>query len=226
MSIWSGVLDLLFPRRCALCGKLLSGTEQNICAPCCRDLPEMDEAHRVRQGAFGRCAVSLWYEDMVRDGIHGLKFGGRRGAASVFAGYMAETVALHFAGEFDMVTYVPVSDKRLRNRGYDQSRLLAERMARIWSVKAEELLWKTVDNPPQSSLTSSAARRGNVLGVYDVRPKANVAGRRVLLVDDVLTTGSTMTECVRVLRMAGAESVVCATLAVSEKERKSGGEKK
>lgn len=122
-----------------------------------------------------------------------------------------------FSGEFDVVTWVPVSRKRLRRRGYDQARLLAESACRCWDTKPAALLEKTEDNPAQSTLTEAAARRANVLGVYRALPEA--AGRRILLIDDICTTGATLGECVRELYDAGAERVVCAAVALSREKK-------
>ena len=116
-----------------------------------------------------------------------------------------------------MVTWVPVSRHRLRKRGYDQAELLARAACRVWSVKPERLLRKVQDNPAQSGLTEAAARRANVLGVY--RAPDAAAGLRVLLADDVVTTGSTLSECARTLLTAGAAEVVCVTLAQARKDR-------
>ncbi|WP_292919823.1 phosphoribosyltransferase family protein, partial [Oscillibacter sp. CAG:155] len=102
-----------------------------------------------------------------------------------------------------------------RSRGYAQARLLAESACRLWGVRPEQLLRKTADNPAQSGLTEAAARRANVLGVYETPVPEKVQGRRVLLVDDICTTGATLAECARTLRDAGAADVmsVCVALA-------------
>ena len=139
-------------------------------------------------------------------------------------GLVARCAAERFSGEFDTVTWVPVSKKRLRQRGYDQARLLAESACRRWDTKPVALLRKVADNPAQSGLTEAAARRANVLGVYEALPEA--AGKRVLLIDDICTTGATLTECVRVLKDGGAESVACAAVALTrEKKVHKNGEK-
>ena len=119
-----------------------------------------------------------------------------------------------------MVTWVPVSRRRLRKRGYDQAELLARAACRVWSVKPERLLRKVQDNPAQSGLTEAAARRANVLGVYEPVDVGRIQGRRVLLVDDICTTGSTLAECARTLRDAGAAEVVCAAVALTREKEK------
>ena len=109
------------------------------------------------------------------------------------------------------MTWVPVSRKRLRRRGYDQAELLARSACRRWDTRPERLLEKTRDNPAQSGLTDREARRENVKGAY--RAAGDCRGRRVLLVDDICTTGATLGQCAAVLLDAGAEAVVCAAAA-------------
>ena len=94
---------------------------------------------------------------------------------------------------------------------------LRHRIMVIDGAKGVETLRKAVDNPAQSGLTDAEHRRANVLGVYEALPE-NVRDKRLLLIDDIVTTGSTLTECVRVLREAGAADVVCLTLARTEEE--------
>ena len=89
----------------------------------------------------------------------------------------------------------------------------------LWDTRAEELLRKPVDNPPQSEIKDPAARRANVLGVYELAAGAAVEGKHILLIDDILTTGATLEECTRMLTDAGAASVVCVTLAAARPRR-------
>ena len=216
MSLWSAFLDLLFPPRCAFCQAVLDRRGDGVCPDCREHLPLADTLLR---GPYGQCAVALWYEDMVRQGIHGLKFGGRSSAAQVFAPFLAQAAAEHLAGEFDTVSFVPVSRKRLRQRGYDQARLLAEALAAIWDTRAAPTLEKVRDTAAQSTLSAPEERRANVLGAYRALPGASVEGRRILLVDDVVTTGSTLAAARDALLLAGAASVVCAALAAPRSKK-------
>ena len=118
---------------------------------------------------------------------------------------------------FDEFTWVPVSPLRRFRRGYDQARLLAEAVGAEIGMKPKKLLRKHRHNRPQSSLTGEE-RRGNVLGVYEMHPKYSVKGKRILLIDDVFTTGATAEECARVLLTAGAKSVSCGTVAAAQKQ--------
>jgi ComF family protein len=126
---------------------------------------------------------------------------------------ISQAVSDHLQGKFDLISWVPVSRQRKRERGYDQCFLLAKELGRILEQEPVELLRKEKNIQPQSRLKDAAERRANVMGVYCVPWPERVRGKRVLLVDDVVTTGSTLSECARALLMAGAEDVVCVTLA-------------
>lgn len=213
-GFFSALLDLLFPPRCPFCQKLLAEGEAGLCSACQKNLPWLTGAEAEQKGEFyRRCVSPLRYQGEVRASIHRYKFKGRRGYAGVYGALVAQCIADHLAGEYDLITWVPLSARRRRKRGYDQAALLAGAAGRMLNVEAVPTLGKKRDTPAQSGLKGEARRRANVLGAYDVLNSVQVSGRRVLLVDDVLTTGATLSECARVLRTAGATQVVCATLA-------------
>lgn len=218
MSVWEQLLNLLFPPKCPFCRRILDSP--GVCDTCRKELPWTEEHEAVREGTDSlRCAAPLWYEGKVREAILRLKFYAAAATAETLGALMAQCAAEHLSGEFDLITWVPVSRKRRWKRGYDQAELLARAVCRAWGVKPVALLRKTMNNPAQSGLKEDAARRANVLGVYEMRPGAEVSGRRVLLIDDVCTTGATLTECSKVLREAGADAVVCACVAHARRER-------
>lgn len=215
------LLDLFFPPKCPFCGKVLD--HAGICPACEKALPWTEEGAGLRELPGGlQCAAPLWYEGKVREGLLRFKFQGARAAAGPLGELVARCAAERFSGAFDVVTWVPVSRRRLRSRGYDQARLLAESACRLWEVRPEQLLQKITDNPAQSGLTEEAARRANVLGVYEAAEPERIQGYRILLVDDICTTGATLGECVRVLREAGAADVVCAAAALTPLRREKG----
>lgn len=206
-------LDLLFPPRCPFCGTLLPIDSETICPDCKNNLPYIPSGKILRKVGNHTCAVTFYYEDMVRSGIRALKFSGRSARAKAFAPYLVRTVAEELGGAFDAVTYVPISIQRRFRRGYDQTELLARHTAAAWGVKAERTLRKMRNNPPQSGLKTLRERRENVQNVYALCRHADIAGRRFLLIDDITTSGSTMIICADLLLSAGAASVVCAALA-------------
>lgn len=203
------VMDFFFPRHCPFCGCIVG--RELVCPDCEKKLPFTEEQALVK-GPYGECAAPLYYEGVVREALLQYKFHGKTGGLDYYGRIMAQCAAEEYSGRFDAITWVPVSKKRLKKRGFDQSRLLAASMCVDWHTEPVETLRKVTDNPPQSGLEDASARRANVLGVYEAVAE-NVKGRRLLLVDDILTTGSTLGECVRVLREAGAGDVVCITLA-------------
>lgn len=205
-----GLLDFFFPRRCPFCGRVAG--RALLCPKCETDLPRCD---RVRTGAFGECAAPLYYEGSVRDAILAFKFKGRIEHLNCFGALMAEKAAEVYADRFDAVTWVPVSKKRLKKRGFDQARMLCASLCVDWHIDPQETLRKTGDNPPQSGIDDPAARRANVLDMYAPVSPENIAGKRFLLIDDIVTTGATLAECVRVLKAAGAADVLCLTLAMA-----------
>ena len=212
MEFFDCFLDILFPPKCPFCGRVLD--HPGVCLACEEDLPWTVGAEALRTGPGGlRCAAPLWYEGLARDGILRFKFSGASGAARPLGALIAQCAAEQFSGAFDTVTWVPVSRQRLRKRGYDQAQLLAQAACRAWDTRPVALLEKTVDNPAQSGLQEAAARRANVLGAYTASPAA--AGKHILLIDDICTTGATLVECIRTLREAGAADVICAALALT-----------
>ncbi len=212
MSVFSSFLNLLFPPKCPFCGRVLDSV--GICPKCEKELSWTKDAEALRESAGGLCcAAPLWYEGLAREGFLRFKFRGASAAAEPLGELIARCAAEHLSGRFDTVTWVPLSRKRLRKRGYDQVELLTRAACRHWDTAPVRLLEKTVDNPPQSGLAEPAARRANVLGVFEVSDPEAVKGRRILLIDDICTTGATLTECVRELKDAGAEDVVCCVVA-------------
>lgn len=208
------VLDLLFPPKCVFCGKVLDSGESGFCRRCQRELPWLTDGEAELTGEFfSLCAAPLRYQDKVRDSIHRYKFKGRRGYHKVYGKLVAQCVHDHLDGRYDLITWVPLSDRRKKERGYDQAFLLASAAALELGDVAVETLRKERNTDPQSGITEDAQRRANVLGAYTPVDPELVAGKRVLLIDDVVTTGSTLSECARTLRTMGAEDVVCAALA-------------
>ena len=213
------LLDLLFPPRCVFCRRLLHRGEEGICPRCQQELPWALGAEAEQTGEFfSLCASPLWYQDQVRASLHRYKFKGVRGYSRTYGRLVAQCVQDHLAGRYDLITWVPLSRARLRQRGYDQAMLLASAAALALDDVAAETLCKVRDTEAQSGLgKNDASRRANVLSAYQVTDPALVEGRRVLLIDDIVTTGSTLSECARVLRTAGATDVVCAALARSRR---------
>ncbi len=213
MSVFSGLLDLLFPPRCAFCNHILRGDESGMCKKCAGSISRTQNGGLRTGEYFSVCVSPLVYEKTVRDAILRFKFHDATAYAALFGALMADTVRETLPGRYDLITWVPLSAKRLRGRGYDQAMLLAMAAALRLDDAPVELLRKHTDVPAQSGVGSPEKRRANISGVYAVTDPELVRGRRILLIDDIITTGATLAECARTLREAGAADVVCCTLA-------------
>ena len=120
------LLDLLFPPKCVFCGRLLTSGERDFCARCQRELPWLEGPEAEQTGEFFTlCASPLAYRDQVRDSIRRYKFKGRQGYHKAYGRLVAQCVHDHLDGRWDLITWVPLSDQRRRERGYDQAFLLA-----------------------------------------------------------------------------------------------------
>ena len=210
------LISLLFPTRCVLCGGIIKADREEICPECAAELKRPTAEMSVDFTEGVACAVL--YEGAVRAAFLRYKFSGQSWLAEVFGELLAEAVADKLDGRFDAITYPPLSAKRLKKRGYDQARLLAEQVGQRLGYPVIASLRKVRNTVSNSSMTGEDAkqqRAENVSGVYEAL--AGIEGRRLLLIDDILTTGSTMSECAKTLLLGGAESVVCAAFGRADK---------
>lgn len=211
MPFSDGLLDLLFPPKCPFCGKLLERGER-LCPTCQRELPWLTgTAGETEVELTAVCVSPLRYEDKVRSAIHGYKFSGRSARSGCFGLLIAQCLADRGLAA-ELVSWPSLSKKRLRRRGYDQAQLLAREVGERLGLPVQRTLDKA-ERPAQSGLEGEAVRRANLLGAYTPCHPEGFQGRSILLIDDVVTTGATLSECAKTLRLAGAGEILCATLA-------------
>lgn len=201
---------------CAICGERIVtfsrlSAEPEPCALCRRALPPYSQA--IAYGAF---------EGVLRELIHLLKYDRILPAADFLGKHLSMTLAQlpAPASENWLVVPVPLHKNKLRQRGFNQSELIARAALKAKPFAARlktQCLVRKRETIPQAGLTRHE-RRKNIRGAFAVRNPAAVQGRDILLVDDVFTTGTTISECARVLRQAGAASVYAATVARALKE--------
>ena len=214
MKLTAVLLDLLYPPKCPFCGRVLDRGMEGLCDRCQRELPWTKEGEERENIEFcDLCLSPLWYRGRAVEGVHRYKFRGGQTHARLFGRLMAQCLRDRWDGTADLITWVPLSKERLRERGYDQARLLAERAAEELGLPVRGTLEKTRNTTEQSSLTEEERRRANVKGVYRALEGCGVEGKHVLLVDDVTTSGATLSECAACLCLAGAASVTALTLA-------------
>ena len=216
MKLYHFLMELLFPPKCVLCRKILKSGEMDLCGDCRGDAPEYP-GKKINIRFLDSFAAVWYYEGNVRGSILRYKFYNARSYAVSYGRILAMKLLREYPDGFDVLTWVPVSRLRKLRRGYDQVELLAKAVGRELELSPIPTLHKIRNNRPQSRLKDPAARRANVLGAYRLLEGTAVKGKRVLLLDDILTTGATAGECARVLLTAGASEVHCAALAAARK---------
>jgi ComF family protein len=212
-ACWRNV-ERVTPPLCAVCGLPLGRYRTSPppavdrsptarCGPC-----------RARPPAFAYARSAATYDEVVREALHAFKFRGQRALAAPLGDLIAETglETLPVAAP-DLLIPVPLFPGRERTRGFNQAALLARRVGRSWGLPVHrDVLVRAIDTRAQTELTGRE-RRQNVRGAFRVRRPDTVAGRHVIVVDDILTTGSTAGACALALYRAGAATVGVLTVA-------------
>lgn len=206
------LLDLLYPSRCVFCRRATSPGRPSVC-PACQEKTPRPPASGKKGNYYSRCLSALYYEGQAQAAIQRYKFGGVRAYASAFGELTAACIYEDLDTEYDILSWVPLASDRRRRRGYDQAELIAKDAARRLCREAVPTLRKRRGVGPQSGTASAGQRRANIVGAYQVIDPAMVEDKRILLIDDIVTTGSTLSECAKTLLLAGAEEVMCVTLA-------------
>ena len=231
----AGALDLLFPRICPVCRSASDREGRHLCSRCLAAIDLHSGAVCSRCGAMPEGAVGRDYLcsdcrdappafDIARSAAHfsgparemilSFKYGGATWLRDDLADLLEGCVRARFDSEaIDAIVPVPLHPARLRKRAYNQAALLAEALAaRIGADYRPEILRRDRATATQTRL-GAARRKLNVRGAFSAAHPEWAAGRTVLVVDDVMTTGATLDECARVLKFAGAVRVWCATVA-------------
>ena len=235
-NVLTGLADIIFPSRCVVCGIVLSNNERiRICSEClsrisfvkapicsCCGLPFVN--YEGTDHLCGECTSSKQYfsvarsvgkfEEPLLDVIHQFKYKGKIAVGGTLGRLMAEFEYDSFSIEgYSLILPVPLHQGRLKERGFNQSVILAREIAMKYSIHLDfGILKRTIHTKPQTGL-GKKQRSMNVKGAFEVTDRGRIDGERVVLIDDVYTTGSTVRECARVLVKNGVEEVAVLTLA-------------
>lgn len=219
MNIFHHLATLLFPPKCVLCQKILNKNETDLCHGCRTEISDFQKPKRSIP--FLESWTALWYYNGgVRKSLLRYKFGNRRSYAEVYGRLLAMKLLRDYPEGFEVLTWTPISRLRRLRRGYDQVELLAQAVGGELGMDVTPTLNKVRNNPPQSGIHGYAQRKANVLGVYRPVEPERFRGKRVLLLDDIITSGATASEAARVLLTAGAKEVICAAVAAASHEQK------
>lgn len=223
------IAAVFFPERCAACGAVVAPAE-GVCAACRDQMPrigvpicplcglEKEWCDCKRRHRHYERVVAPWYYDgKGSDAVLRMKRRGDPVAVAFFAKELADTVRQYYEEiAFDGVVFVPSTRREKRRRGYNPGELVARAVAKELGLPLCAWLVKLTETAPQKTL-SAERRGGNLLGVFDVT-EDTLEGKTVLLVDDVVTTGATLDECAKMLKIYGAEAVYAATVAATRKQ--------
>lgn len=193
-------INFLGGNLCQICGRTISTPSKNLCDACCDKNPPYDG---IRSLAY--------YRGVIRECVHALKYENNQSLGDTFSALLAELIR----GEnwsINIVVPVPLSDERHHERGYNQASLIAKPLAARLSLTFNPFALKRIRHTPSQVGLSADERHQNVIGAFEAEADL-VGGRSVLLVDDVLTTGATMTACAQAVKEAGAKTAYGVTLA-------------
>lgn len=222
-------IDLIFPNRCPCCGKFIKYDEL-ICKDCMDELPIMDkyicekcgkpECICYKKLSYDRCYVTSFYEGKMRDGIINLKYKNAINLAEFFCPLIVKKIKqANLVSKIDIITGVPMTSSSLAVRQYNQANEIASIISQLINKPcSKKVLKKNFNNVSQHTL-SSKDRHNATIGLYSLTNKVSVRGKTILLCDDVITTGSTLNECAKVLKQGGAEYVICVALATTDIKR-------
>lgn len=212
-NISNPLLNFLFPAVCIVCNDSLEENEQVVCHNCVNTLKPLEEKYirslikEIEKPNFDALYVIFEFDKVFQDLIHHLKYKRFLSLAEFFACEINKKVYV----AYDLILGVPLNPVRYRERGYNQSGLIAAHLAKLRDTNySDHILERHIDTPSQTKL-NRADRIKNMQGVF--RCNENLNGQHVLLVDDVITTGSTLNSCAGVLKTAGALKVDLVSLA-------------
>lgn len=229
MKYQSRLSRIFFPERCDRCGRIIP-LAYNYCPHCEENVTLIGDDFCYKCGyennscfcasefnpTLPHIAAVYMYSGDIRERIHAMKFRGRLHFISPFAKDMADRVRKVYSDvKFNGVCFTPMTKEAERDRGYNQSRLLAKSLAYNLSLPVNDCLEKVKSTEKQHSLTGQE-RKHNLRASISVRTSADVEGKVILLVDDIKTTGATFYECVNALLRAGAKDVYCICIALAD----------
>lgn len=218
MNFLENALNFIFPPICGICGKM---GENYICNKCKTELINSNiflnklDTYESNNITFIDAHFYLFkYYGIIREKILQYKFDNKAYLYNTISEFFINNKKLYrFLKKYDIITAVPISKSRKRARGYNQSELIARKLAKTMHINFEkDFLIKIKNNNPQSSL-DRVQRFENVKNVYKIQNEQKIKNSKIILFDDIYTTGATVNECAKLLKMSGAKSIGILTIA-------------
>ena len=215
VAIAKSFVNLVYPLHCASCKKGLRPMDEAPVCGLCRSQIRPNPRHYGKEGFhFDAAYAACLYEGILKELIHQYKYGRKCSLSPFLSGLMADFIKDNdeVTGGVDIITFIPLQAGRMRERGFNQSKELALHISRDFDIPLSDMLEKAVSTRHQNELARDE-RLVNVRGAFRLRRGADAAGKRILVIDDVMTTGATFSEAGRALKEAGAAEVRCLALA-------------
>jgi len=206
-------INLIFPNVCGICDNIC---RESLCKKCKIKLNNIvqNKIDKYTDRNFEKHLYIFKYEGIIKEKLINFKFNEKPYIYKVFINFLIKNKKIcRFLKSYDIIIPVPIHYNRKVTRGYNQSALIAKDLAKNLNVRYEDkILFKRVNNKPQST-KNKEDRKENVIGVYYTKNEYKLLNQKVLLLDDIYTTGSTVNECAKVLKIAGAKKVDIITIA-------------
>lgn len=207
-------LNLLFPIKCGICNKI---SKEAICNNCLNNLYKIEKVKiiNVKNNYYNKHLYIFDYKGIIREKIIHYKFRDKAYLYNFFAKIILKNKKIYrFIKSYDIIIPVSISKQRFKERGYNQTLLIAKELAgNIESLELNNnVLFKIKNTAPQSTL-NKAERKSNLKGAYAIKNETEVKNKKIVILDDVYTTGSTAKECSKLLKSAGAKQIGIITIA-------------
>jgi competence protein ComFC len=231
MPIISEFLDnitsVFFPKRCIFCNDIIP-VSTPACQKCADKLPIIaadtcghcgfDNKHcKCKANEFVKAVAPFYYDGFAKNALANFKFNGKATFGKYMAEYMTAAILQEYKDiHFDLITCIPLSKTEYNNRGFNQSAVLCEQISKNLKMPCDIKLIKKVREIDPQRTKKAHERKGNVLGAFDIQNPKKIKGLAILLIDDVLTTGATLNETAKMLKIYGAKRVYCTVFAMTK----------
>lgn len=215
------ILNWIYPPRCVFCHNIIplnKYTKFDVCDKCIDHIPFMNKPNCIKCGKsieaenqlckdclkdkhfYKKGWIALKYDDMIKESIYRFKYDNCALYSKTFAQIMYQTIETKdiINYKFDIITYVPIHKNKLKSRGYNQAKLLADELSIKLNIPSKNLIVRTKDTKPQSNL-SPKERFNNLKGAFKLSSNQKLINKNILIIDDIYTTGSTINACANTL---------------------------
>lgn len=228
MNVWADILDFLFPRRCVMCGNRLTAQEKHLCTVCFMRLPLTDH-HKVEHSLLEKQfwglfpvgkAVAMFHHagEKTRHILYNIKYWGHPELATYLATiYAKELQEHHFFEGIDAIIPLPLHWRRQLKRHYNQSHYIARGISKVTGLPIYKNVVKRTANNPSQTHMNAQQRLENVKEIFTLKHPEAIEGKHLLLVDDVTTTGATLTSCAKELAKSPGVTISILTLAIASR---------